>query len=477
MRIYRALLSGLACLAAAGCITKVVYIDRQTGRELSSGAQPEPEVPRLIRTITIQGEAPLNISIPYAAITVKGDPQAKDVTGTIQLAEVVANDAEVSLTPQGLNVSSKGNHPIVVQSASFVVPVLTDVTVHTSQGNITLSGIGRNTKGALSRVDASTSSGSITASDCHDLSELVLASSYGSVTLTSSGAGTIAIKSGQGSMTVRDITGGTLTASASSGSITLHNCQQFSSIEARSSYGNVELVSAGAPSSVVLSSGQGSTKVNQVKGAGSDAKLAVHATSGSITLDACSGFATVDAATSYGNVAVTSVTPVNKMTLKSGQGSTSVTDVVATGTSPSLDITATSGGITVQKCPGFTTMSATSNYSSVNVQNLESVGQLTISSGQGSATAEAIKSAQTVRLSATSGSATARNLTVTQTLSLKTSYGSVTVEGCQSPATEVQSSQGDIALRQSTLGKLSMKGRISSVDWENIAIDGAKMTK
>jgi hypothetical protein len=193
--LRKALIAGLAGLVVGGCVTRVVYIDRPTGTQVPADQVEnarEREVPRLPRTVVVHSTGPLNVSISYASIVVRSSPQATEITGTIQLSEVVPGDADVSLTQEGLSVTSKGGHPVSVGSAVFVVPDQTPSTVHTSQGDITVSGLQK-----VERIDVSTSSGAIMATECHEVGELNLSSSYGNLTLASADAHTMTLKSGQ----------------------------------------------------------------------------------------------------------------------------------------------------------------------------------------------------------------------------------------------------------------------------------------
>lgn len=478
-----AALAGLGLVV--GCVMRVdrvVYVDRATGERVegpavAGGRTSEPPV-LLQRTVEVKGRGALNVSVGYGAVTVKGDPAAKEIVGTVQVAEELPGDAQVELSQTGLNISSKaGGKRVMVQSASFVVPAETAVALQTGQGDAAVSGIRK-----IAKLDVHASSGAVSVSDCLEIGEMAIGTSYGKVSLTGASAKTVSVASGQGDMQVQGVEGlGTttvLTAKASSGAITVQNLKGFETLQVGTSYGKLEVSAVGTPSLLELSSGQGDMVVRDVKGAGG-ATMRVNASSGALTLEQCTGFGVVEGATSYGRVQVTAVTPVKRMVLKSGQGDATVAGVMAEGAEAKegasavvgaeLTIAASSGAISISGCNGFAAMGATTSYGAVSVKDVEKVGTLSVSSGRGDATLTTVKADGDVAIAATSGNVSATGV-VCKKLGMKTGYGNVALDGCESGETSLESGQGEIRLKGTKVGKLSLKGKVAMVDWQDVVV-------
>lgn len=457
-----------ACLVVwgAGCITRVervVYVDRATGER--SDCRPAPMIER---TIEVTGSGGLIASVGYGSVSIQADASATQIKGTVVVAEEVADDAKVELLPMGLVLTSKSGKSVMIKKAAFIVPPTTQVLVNSGQGDLAVSGLR-----TVAKLNAAATSGAVTISDCREIGAIDVASSYGKLQVLQASATTIAVKSGQGDMVVQDVQGlgasTSLSAKATSGAISLTNCSGFDSISAATSYGRLTASNVGKPKLLELFSGQGDMTVRDVTGSGS-ATLEAKATSGALTFERCTGFEVVEGQTSYGRVKVAAVTPVNRMVLKSGQGDTTVSGVVASGTKSSLTVAATSGAITISECPGFATLGATTSYGRVTVKDLDAVGAMTVSSGQGDASVEAIKSADGVSIVATSGSVSAARMACKGKMAMKAGYGNVSLDNCEAAEADLQSTQGEIKLHSSKLGKMSMKGKVANVDWTNVTI-------
>lgn len=457
-----------ACLVVwgAGCITRVeriVYVDRTTGER--SDQRPAPMIER---TIEVTGSGGLIAAVAYGSVSVQADASATQIKGTVVVAEEVADDAKVELLPTGLVLSSKSGKSVMIKKASFIVPPATPVAASSGQGDLAVSGLR-----TVPKLNAAATSGAVTISDCREIGAIDVASSYGKVQVLQTSATSIAVKSGQGDMVVQDVQGlgasTSLSAKATSGAISLTKCTGFESISAATSYGRLTASSVGKPKLLELSSGQGDMTVRDATGNGS-ATLSARASSGALIFERCTGFEVVEGQTSYGRVKVAAVTPVNRMVLKSGQGDTTVSGVVASGEKSSLTVSATSGAITISACPGFATMGATTSYGRVTVKDLDAVGAMTVSSGQGDASVEAIKSADGVSIATTSGSVSAARMTCKGKLAMKAGYGDVSLDNCEAAEADLQSTRGEIKLHSSKLGKMSIKGKVANVDWTNVTI-------
>jgi DUF4097 and DUF4098 domain-containing protein YvlB len=346
--ILVALLVVCAGMVAVAFFAANLYLRPVTSRIIGQGANISAKATEQL-TFDVTGPATLDVDSPFGDITITaGDSDSIEVTAektawgmTQEQAEERLNDLTIQSEHEGNRVRLEVKYPSrptemnVAGSVDFTiqVPVETTLIIHTSSGNIAVSG----TQG---KADLDTSFGNVEVN--HLRGGLAVRSSSGELTVRDvqpleSGDGDITLRSQFGNITLEDVRTQKVDVNTNSGTLTLSDIESGGPITLESGFGNIR-----------FTRGQGSEST--IQGNNGSIRLADLELSGALTVD-----------TDFGEVELKNVT-ATAYDLHSGSGSITVdgaqaglkahTDFgdirITGGNQATLDLESQSGGITYQ---------------------------------------------------------------------------------------------------------------------------------